>query len=144
MNRHVLNWSVISSLFGFKSLTGGAHSGRAFYILAWGISCPRKDISADLTTGDSNWNINARVSNLKGEHPQALIGFIIEVDLNPKFSPRKHPHPAPAIPADRGPSGPTRNKTPSSNAKEILIKSQLLSVGRGRQDSWNDLRQIWS
>ena len=120
------------SFLVFKSLTG-EHTQVEHLHFSLRISCPRKDISADLTTGDSEAQTSMQeVSNLKGQaSPGTFIGFILEVDLNLNFSPRKHSRPAPAcIPADRGPLTGPRNKTPSSNAKEILIKSQLLSVGR--------------
>lgn len=121
------------SFLVFKSLTG-EHAQVEYLHFSLRISCPRKDISADLTTGDSEAQTSTlEVSNLKGKaSPGTFIDFTVEVDLNLNFFPRKHPHPAPAcISADRGPlSGPHGIRTPSSNAKEILIKSQLLSVGR--------------
>lgn len=134
------------SFLVFKSLTG-EHTQVEHLHFSLRISCPRKDISADLTTGDSEAQTSMQeVSNLKGEaSPGTFIGFIIEVDLNLSFSPRKHPHPAPAcIPADRGPlSGPHRIRHPAQMPRKFLPSHSFFLWG-GRQDSWNDLRQIRS
>lgn len=81
-------------------------------------------------------NINARGFYPQRQNiPGTSTGFILVADLNLNIPPGKRPHPSICCTPSRGgapllPTGSAEGGSPALNAKEILIKPELLSVGR--------------